>query len=68
MACNRGSFMLAGMSKLPRIPFGRERGITNLANRTAVAWHADGLRRKFSRKYRGKRLIFSVDVDFSALN
>ena len=48
------------MKKLPRIPFGREQGITDLANRMAVAWHADGFRRKFERKYRGNRLIFFV--------
>ena len=63
MKLQPGAFY-AGMNKLPRIPFGRERGITDLANRMAVAWHADGFGRKFSRKYRGKRLIFSVDVDF----
>ena len=43
-------FYVAGMNKLPTIPFGREQGITDLANRIAVAWHADGFRRKFARK------------------
>ena len=59
-----GEFYAAGMNKIPRIPFERERGITDLANRMAVAWHTEGFRRKFSQKYREKRLIFSVDVDF----
>ena len=30
-------FYAAGMDKLPRIPFDRERGIIDLANRMAVA-------------------------------
>ena len=64
MKLQPGAFYAAGMNKLPRIPFGRERGITDLANRMVVAWHADGFGRKFSQKYRGKRLIFSVGVDF----
>ena len=36
---------MAGMNNLPRMPFGRDRGITdnnNMANRMAVVWHADG--------------------------
>ena len=47
MKLQPGAFYTAGMNKLPRIPFGRERGITDLANRRAVAWHADGLEGNF---------------------
>ena len=36
-----GEFYAAGMDKLPRIPFDREERIINLANRMAVAYHAD---------------------------
>ena len=48
MKLQSGEFYAAGMNKLPRIPFGRERGITDLANRMAVAWHVDGFGRTFS--------------------
>ena len=58
MKLQPGEFYATGMNKLPRIPLGRERGITDLANRMVVAWHVDGFRRKFLRKYQGKRLIF----------
>ena len=50
MKLHAEEFYVAGMNKLPRIPFGREQGITDLANRMAVAWHADGFRSKFSPK------------------
>ena len=37
MKLQPGKFYSAGMDKLPRIPFDREQGIIDLANRMAVA-------------------------------
>ena len=37
MKLQSGEFYAAGMDKLPRIPFDREQGIIDLANRMAVA-------------------------------
>ena len=37
MKLEPGKFSAAGMNKLPRIPFDREQGIIDLANRMAVA-------------------------------
>ena len=54
MKLQPGEFYAAGMDRMPRKPFDREEGIIDLANGRAVAWHADGLRRKFSRKYQRK--------------
>ena len=61
MKLQPGEFYVAVMNNLPRIPFGRDRGITdnnNMANRMAVVWHADGFRRKLSYKYRGRDLFY----------
>ena len=63
MKLQPGEFYAAGMDKLPRIPFDREQEIIALANRIAVAQHADGFRRKFSQKIPKKGLIFSVTFD-----
>ena len=41
MKLQPGEFYVAGMNKLPRIPFGHERGITDLANRMAVGTSMD---------------------------
>ena len=55
------------MDKLRRIPFGREHGITDLANRMAVVYTLMDLEENFHEKYQGKRLIFFCECRFLIL-